>query len=176
MSTQRWRWMSSVSWSLPPQRKWCHRCCHRKGKPRDDGWAPRAGRWLLSGKVRKVDIFQVLFLFWYRYLEIWQLLSIVPYCTYTNREGASFSLFGLSELVCNKKVTYPIHYSLLIYPKLIPLWNVPVCLAVYFITPCSLSSFFSLSARGPTRKRNFTGLPLKNKNCFTNNKIFHRTR
>ncbi len=33
-----------------------------------------------------------------------------------------------------------------------------VCLAVYFITPCSLSSFFPLSARGPTRRRSSTGL------------------
>jgi hypothetical protein len=37
---------------------------------------------------------------------------------------ASFSLFALSELVCTKKVPYPIHYSLLIYPKLILLWRV----------------------------------------------------
>ena len=27
-----------------------------------------------------------------------------------------------------------------------------------FFTPCYLSSFFSLSARGPTRRRNSTGL------------------
>jgi hypothetical protein len=37
---------------------------------------------------------------------------------------ASFSLFALSELVCTKKVPYPIHYSLFIYPKLILLWSV----------------------------------------------------
>ena len=36
---------------------------------------------------------------------------------------ASFSLFVLSELVFTKKVPYPVHYSLLIYPKLIPLWS-----------------------------------------------------
>ena len=37
----------------------------------------------------------------------------------------AYSLFVLSELVCTKKVPYPIHYSLLIYPKLILLWSVP---------------------------------------------------
>jgi hypothetical protein len=38
---------------------------------------------------------------------------------------ASLSLFALSKLVCSKKVPYPIHYSLLIYLKLILLWSVP---------------------------------------------------
>ena len=74
---------------------------------------------------------------------------------------ASFSLFALSELVCTKKVPYPIHYSLLIYPKLILLWSVTdrrtdKVLHPLFPTP---NSFFPpLSARGPTRRRKFTGL------------------
>jgi hypothetical protein len=73
---------------------------------------------------------------------------------------ASFSLFALSELVCTKKVPYPIHYSLLIYPKLILLWSVTDGQSVFpfLLTPCSLSSFFSLSVRGPTRRRNSSGL------------------
>ncbi len=74
----------------------------------------------------------------------------------------TFSLFALSELVCIKKVPYPIHYSLLIYPKLILLWSVTDGRTDWwttFFTPCSLSSFFCpLSARGPTRRRNSTRL------------------
>ncbi len=74
---------------------------------------------------------------------------------------ASFSLFALSELVCTKKVPYPIHYSLLIYPKLILFWRVPDRLTDKVLHPYGTlfpNSFFSLSARGPTRRRNFTGL------------------
>jgi hypothetical protein len=37
---------------------------------------------------------------------------------------AFFSLFAQWELVCTKKVPHPIHYYLLIYPKLILLWSV----------------------------------------------------
>ncbi len=48
---------------------------------------------------------------------------------------ASFSLFALSELVCTKKVPYPIHYSLLIYPKLILLWSVPDRLTEKIVHP-----------------------------------------
>ncbi len=73
---------------------------------------------------------------------------------------ASFSLFALSELVCTKKVPYPIHCSLLIYPKLILLWSVTDSglSGCIFHHPCSLNSFFSLSTRGPTHRRNSTGL------------------
>ncbi len=76
---------------------------------------------LRSGKVRKVDVLQCLFLFRYRYLEIWQLLSIiVPYCTYTNREGDSLFLsFGTIGISMYKKSFLPYYYSLLFYPKLI---------------------------------------------------------
>ncbi len=69
----------------------------------------------------------------------------------------TFFLFALSELVCTKKVPYPIHFSLLIYPKLILLWSVTDWWRKLF-TPSSLILFFSLSARGPTRRCNFTGL------------------
>ena len=58
---------------------------------------------------------------------------------------ASFSLFGQSELVCTKKVPYPIHYSLLIHPKRILLWSVPDGLTDgrrKLFTPCSLILFF----------------------------------
>ena len=64
----------------------------------------------------------------------------------------TFSFFALLELVCTKKVPYPIHYSLLIYPKLILLWSVPDGLTDWqrkFFTPCSLSSFFSTERTGP---------------------------
>jgi hypothetical protein len=76
---------------------------------------------------------------------------------------ASFSHFALSELVSTKKVPYPIQYSLLIYPKLILLWSVPDRLtdrlADKILHPLFPNSFFSsLSAQGPTRRRNFTGL------------------
>ena len=63
----------------------------------------------------------------------------------------TFSLFALSELVCTKKVPYPIHYSLLIYPKLILLWSVPdrrTDWQTRFFTPCSLILFFFHWARG----------------------------
>jgi hypothetical protein len=72
---------------------------------------------------------------------------------------ASFYLFALTELVCTKKVPYPIHYSLLIYPKLILLWSVPDGRTEKIVHPLFPNSFFSpLSARGPTRRRKFTGL------------------
>jgi hypothetical protein len=74
---------------------------------------------------------------------------------------ASFSLFALSELVCTKKLPYPIHYSLLIYPKLIHFWSIINRLTdgrTRFFTPCSLILFFPLSTRGPTRRRKFNGL------------------
>jgi hypothetical protein len=71
---------------------------------------------------------------------------------------ASFSLFALSELVCTKNVFYPILLiPLLSHPELLPLWSVPDGRTTFF-TPCYLSSFFSLSVRGPTRRRNSTGL------------------
>jgi hypothetical protein len=79
--------------------------------------------------------------------------------TQITKVTASFSLFALSELVCTKKVPYPIHYSLLIYPKLILLWSVPDRRTEKIVHPLFPNSvFFSLSARGPTRRCNFTGL------------------
>jgi hypothetical protein len=72
---------------------------------------------------------------------------------------ASFSLFALLELVCTKKVPNPIHYSLLIYPKLILLWSVPdrqtdreICSPLVSIghPPLSLASPVNLRLReGP---------------------------
>jgi len=50
------------------------------------------------------------------------------------------------------------YYSLLIYPKLIPFWSI-TDRQTDFNTPFTLTSFFfPLSARGPTRRRNSTGL------------------
>jgi hypothetical protein len=71
-----------------------------------------------------------------------------------------YSLFSLSELVCTNKEFYPIILlPLLSHPKLLPLWSVTDRQTegrTTFFTP--YGSFFSLSARGPTRRRNSTGL------------------
>ena len=58
----------------------------------------------------------------------------------------TFSLLALSELVITKKVPYPIHYSLLINPKLFPFGVLRTDLRTKFSTPCSLS-FFSIFAK-----------------------------
>ncbi len=72
-----------------------------------------------------------------------------------------YSLFLLSELVCTKNVFYPI----LLFPTFSP--QASSSLSHHgqtegqrnFNTPRYLSSFFfPLSARGPTRRRNSTGL------------------
>ena len=57
----------------------------------------------------KVDVLQCLFYFGtYRYLEIWQLLSIVPYCRYTNRKGDSLFLpFCTIRISMYQKSTLP---------------------------------------------------------------------
>ncbi len=76
-----------------------------------------------------------------------------------SRRWQSFSLFGLSELVCNKNVIHPILlFPLLSYPKLLPLWSV-TDRRTTFVTPCSLSSFFSLSARAPPAGATQLGWP-----------------
>jgi hypothetical protein len=115
---------------------------------------------LRSGKVRKIDIFQCLF-FLYRYLEIWQLLSIVPYCMYTNCKGDSLFLpFCTIGISMYQKSTLPYTLFLTYLPQAYsPLeryrqtdWRTKI------FTPCSLSSFFSLSTRGPTHRRNSFGL------------------
>ena len=72
---------------------------------------------------------------------------------------ASFSFFALSKLVCAKKVFYPIQYSLLIYPKLIPLWSAMDGLTEKILHPLFPKLFFSLSAWGPTRRCNSLGWP-----------------
>ena len=77
------------------------------------------------------------------------------------RRWQTFSLFALSELVCTKNKFYPILlFPLLSHPKLLPLWSVPVGRTEGQIsTPLSpLLLFFPLSTRGPTRRRNSTGL------------------
>jgi hypothetical protein len=57
-----------------------------------------------------------------------------------------------------QKRILPYYNSLLSHPKLLPLWSVTDG-RTNFNTPCYLSSFFfPLSAQGPTRKRNSTGL------------------
>ena len=73
----------------------------------------------------------------------------------------TFSHFALSELVCTKNVFYPI----LLFPTFSPQASSPLERSrqrdrqTNFNTPCYLSSFFfPLSARGPTRRRNSTGL------------------
>ncbi len=58
------------------------------------------------------------------------------------RRWQTFSLFALSELVCTKQVFYPIHYSLLIYPKLTPFWSITDGQTKFF-TPYSLKNKFT---------------------------------
>ena len=76
------------------------------------------------------------------------------------RRWQTVSLFELSELVCTKNVFYPILW----FPTYLPQASSPLERSRQtegqrkFFTPCYLSSFFSLSARGPTRRRNSTGL------------------
>ena len=77
---------------------------------------------------------------------------------------ASFSLFALSELVCTKKVFYPI----LLFPTFSPQASSPLERSRQtdriegqrkFFTPCYRSSFFfPLSARGPTRTDSWVSL------------------
>jgi hypothetical protein len=72
------------------------------------------------------------------------------------RRWQTFSLVALSELVYTKNVLYPILlFPLLCHPKLLPLWSVPDKSQHIFIP---YFFFFPLSARGPTRRRNSTGL------------------
>jgi hypothetical protein len=87
-----------------------------------------------------------------RIAKVTDFLSFCPF-------GISIFQFSLSELVCTKYVFYPILlFPLLSHPKLLPLWSVTDGQRKFF-TPCYLSSFFfPLSARGPTRRRNSTGL------------------
>ncbi len=81
-------------------------------------------------------------------------------CTQIAKVTASFSLFALSELVCTKKVPYPIHYSSYLFT--------PSLFSFEALRTDSLSSpfthhlfpkffYFPLSAWGPTRRRNSTG-------------------
>jgi hypothetical protein len=86
-------------------------------------------------------------------------LCTIPHHACTNREGDSLFLpFCTIGIVYTKNVLYPILlFPLLSHPKLLPLWSVPdgqkilhPLLPKYF--------FFPLSARGPTRRRNSTGL------------------
>ena len=83
---------------------------------------------------------------------------VVPYVE-INAKVTNFFPFCTMELVCTKNVFYPILlFPLLSHPKLLPLWSVPDRRR-NLNTPLSLTSFFfPLSARGPTRRRNSTGL------------------
>ena len=86
-----------------------------------------------------------------RIAKVTDFLSFCPF-------GISIFLFSLSELVCTKYVFYPILlFPLLTHPKLLHLWSV-TDRQTNFNTPCYLSYFIPLSARGPTRRRNSTGL------------------
>jgi len=81
-----------------------------------------------------------------------------------SRRWQTFSLFALLELVSTKNIFYPILlFSLLSHPKLLPLWSVPdrrtdgrTDNILHPLLPKFF--FFPLSARGPTRRRNSTGL------------------
>jgi hypothetical protein len=97
---------------------------------------------LRSGKVWQIWRFAM-------FLSILLPLSrnLTPsFCTtsyvHESRRWHTFSLFALSELVCTKKVPYPIHYSLLIYPKLILLWSLPDRQTEKFVHPLFPNSFF----------------------------------
>ena len=81
-------------------------------------------------------------------------------CTRNLCYPISFFLFALSELVCTKNIFYPILlFPLLSHPKLLPLWSVPDRRTDNILhPPLPKFFFFPLSARGPTRRRNSTGL------------------
>ena len=87
----------------------------------------------------------------------------------TNREGdrQTFSLFSVSELIFpflaigismyQKSILPYFIISYLFTPRFFP-FGALRSVWLYFITTCSQSSFFSTEARGPTRRRNSTGL------------------
>jgi hypothetical protein len=79
-------------------------------------------------------------------------------CTRNLLYPISFFLFELSEFVCTKNVFYPILlFPLLSHPKLLPLWSVPD--GQHSSPPVTYFFFLlTLSARGPTCRRNSTGL------------------
>ncbi len=54
-----------------------------------------------------------------------------------------------AKSVCTKKGPYPIHYSLLIYPKLILLWSVPDGRTEKIVHPLFPNSFFFTERAGP---------------------------
>jgi hypothetical protein len=91
---------------------------------------------LCSGKVRKVDVLQCLFLFWYRSLEIWQLLYHTILYVHKSWRWQPFSFFFHYQNLSTKTVSYPMHYSLLFYLKLFP-WHrqhsSPLVPSVFFI-------------------------------------------
>ncbi len=97
------------------------------------------------------------FQFCYRYLKIWHLL-FVPHRTYTNRESDSlflpFCTIGIS-MYQKSSLPYTLFLTYLpqAYSPLEHSWQTEK-----FVHPLFPSSFFSLSVRGPTRRRNFTGL------------------
>ncbi len=118
---------------------------------------------LRSGQsVANLTFRKCFFQFCYRYLKIWYLL-FVPHRTYTNREGDSlflpFCTIGISMF---QKSTVP--YTLFLNTYLPQAYSP---LERYgqidrqtdkVLHPLFPTSFFSLSARGPTHRRNFTGL------------------
>ncbi len=114
---------------------------------------------LRSGKVWQIWCFAM-------FLSIllplsWNLTPSLRTTSYVHesRRWQTFSHFALSELVCTKNVFYPILlFPLLSHPKLLPFWSV-TDRQTDFNTHFTLTSFFfPLSARGPTRRRNSTGL------------------
>ncbi len=72
------------------------------------------------------------------------------------RRWQTFSLFALSELVCTKNVLYPIIIPYFLPPSFFPFGALRTDNILH--PPLPKLFFFPLSARGPTRRRNSTGL------------------
>ena len=98
------------------------------------------------------------FQFCYHYLKIWHLL-FVPHHTYTNHEGDSlFLLFCTIGSSMDQISTLPYIIPYLFTSSLFSFGALKTDGQRKLFTPCSLSSFFSLNARGPTHRRNSTRL------------------
>jgi hypothetical protein len=86
--------------------------------------------------------------------------SILPYWTYMNCKGDSlFFSYCTIGISMYQKWYFTIHYSLLIYPKLIPFWSITDKLT-YNSSPLvpSIISPPPLSVWGPTCRHNSNGL------------------
>ena len=102
------------------------------------------------------------FQFCYRYLKIWHLL-FVPHPTYTNCEGDSlflpFCTIGISMYqIIILPYTLFLTYLPQAYSPLERSWRTDRLTDKVLHPLFPNSFFFPLSARGPTRRRKFTGL------------------